>query len=270
MRPLESLRPTPATIPLLDLHHVTVMRGMREGLRDVTLCIAQGEHVCILGPNGSGKSTLIKTLTRECYPVFDPQSSIRILGRDRWDVFELRSTLGIVCADQFPETVTSTTAIEIVVSSFFSATRIFSHHEVTPDLISRGHEALERAGVAHLADRPFCEMSAGEARRTLVARALIHNPQTLLLDEPSTSLDLHAQMQLRQTLRDLAQSGVGIVLVTHHVSEIIPEVERIVILAEGRVQADGPKAALLTPERLSALFATQVRLSHHDGYLYAY
>jgi len=129
---------------------------------------------------------------------------------------------------------------------------------------------LARLGIAHLADRAVAEMSSGEAKRTLIARALVHNPWTLLFDEPSNALDIGAQLQLRDTMRQLAQSGLGILLVTHHVSEIIPEIERVILLREGRVIADGSKSAVLTEEHLSKLFGVAVRLGRSDGYFHLY
>src|SRR5215470_18348385 len=256
--------------PLLELNHVTVMRGNRAALEDVTLKIGSGEHVCILGPNGCGKSTLIKTITRECYPLATEGSSISILGKERWNIFELRSLLGIVSPDLLAACTTDATGRDVVLSGFFSSTRIFPHHHPDPELVTRAEAALARLGIAHLADRPVTHMSSGEAKRTLIARALAHEPETLLLDEPSNALDIAAQLQLRETLSELAQSGLGILLVTHHVSEIIPEIERVVLLCEGRILRDGPKAAILTEENLSELFQATVRLGQHDGYFHLY
>jgi iron complex transport system ATP-binding protein len=125
-------------------------------------------------------------------------------------------------------------------------------------------------GWPNLAERPVAQMSSGEAKRTLIARALVHDPQALLFDEPSNALDISAQVQLRETMRQLAQSGLGILLVTHHVSEIIPEIERVVLLRAGQVVADGPKTEMLGSSRLSELFGVPVQLSRHDGYYHLY
>jgi iron complex transport system ATP-binding protein len=266
----ESEMPTP---PLLDLQNVTVVRGesaKRSALDGVSLRIGAGEHVCILGPNGCGKSTLIKTITRECYPLAREGSSISILGRERWNIFELRSMLGIVSPDLLASCTTDSTGRDIVLSGFFSSTRIFPHHHPDPEHLARATATLARLGVAHLADRPVSQMSSGEAKRTLIARALVHDPQTLLFDEPSNALDIAAQLKLRDTMRQLAQDGLGILLVTHHVSEIIPEIERVVFLREGRILADGPKQKILTAEQLSTLFGVEVRLGQNDGYFHLY
>lgn len=262
------------TVPaLLELKNVTVVRGAaaeRPALDGVTLRIGAGEHVCILGPNGCGKSTLIKTITRECYPLARAGSSISILGKERWNIFELRSQLGIVSPDLLASCTSDATGRDVVLSGFFSSTRILPHHHPDPTHVERTEAALERLGIGHLASRPVSQMSSGEAKRTLIARALVHEPQTLLFDEPSNALDIAAQMQLRDTLRQLAQSGLGILLVTHHVSEIIPEIERVVLLCDGRILADGPKQEILTEERLSSLFGVTVRLGRQDGYFHLY
>jgi iron complex transport system ATP-binding protein len=264
--PASSIAQRPGEPPLLALSHVTVMRGESAALQDVSLQVETGEHVCILGPNGCGKSTLIKTITRECYPLANDGSSIAILGRERWNIFELRSLLGIVSPDLLASCTNDATGRDVVLSGFFSSTRIFPHHAPNSELLERTDAALVRLGIAHLSERPVAQMSLGEAKRTLIARALVHKPQTLLFDEPSSALDIGAQIQLRDSMRALANSGLGILLVTHHIAEILPEITRVVLLREGRIVADGPKQDILTSERLSALFGADIEIARRDGY----
>ena len=269
--------------PLFNLQHVTIFRGTADGsavadpvpaemarpaLDDISLRIESGEHVCILGPNGCGKSTLIKTITRECYPVVREGSSIAILGRERWNIFELRSLLGIVSPDLLRACTTDATGRDVVLSGFFSSTRIFPHHHPDPRHLALADRALERMGVAHLGGRAVARMSSGEAKRTLIARALVHDPRALLFDEPSNALDIAAQLQLSAAMRELAQSGIAILLVTHHVSEIIPEIERVILLRDGRIIADGGKNEVLTSERISGLFGIPLRIVQQDGYFH--
>ena len=256
--------------PLLELENVTVVRGERAALTEVSLRIEAGEHVCILGPNGCGKSTLIKTITRECYPLARENSAMRIRGRERWDIFELRTHLGIVSPDLLASCTTDSTGRDVVLSGFFSSTRIFPHHHPNSEYLERAEAALARIGIAHLADRPLLQMSSGEAKRTLIARALVHEPHTLLLDEPSNALDIGAQFHLRETMRDLARSGLAILLVTHHVSEIIPEIERVILLQAGRILADGLKDEVLTEENLGNLFGVEVKIHQRDGTFFLY
>ena len=253
---------------LVDLKNVQVIRGDNVALDDFSLRINSGEHVAILGPNGCGKSTLIKTITRECYPVIRDGSSMTILGQSRWNVFELRSVLGIVSNDLMTDVTGETSGREVVLSGFFSSTRIFDHQTVEPSQRERADAVLERIGVPHLADRPVAEMSSGEAKRILIARALVHDPRTLLFDEPSNSLDVFAQHGLRETMRELAQSGIGIVLVTHHLSDVIPEIDRVVLMRNGKIQADGRKEDLLEAEQISKLFGIRVDIARKDGYFH--
>ena len=255
---------------LLEMNRVTVMRGEHAALQDISLRIGAGEHVCILGPNGCGKSTLIKTITRECYPLTQENSSMAILGRERWDVFELRNLLGIVSPDLLAACTTDATGRDVVLSGFFSSTRIFPHHHPDPEHLRRSEVVLARLGIGHLRCRSVAQMSSGEAKRTLIARALVHDPKTLLFDEPSNALDIAAQMQLRDTMRELAGQGLAILLVTHHVAEIIPEIERVILLRAGRIMADGAKDSVLTEAKLQTLFDVPVRLHKQDGFFHLY
>jgi iron complex transport system ATP-binding protein len=255
--------PSPA---LIEFERVTVMRGATRALDDISLRIGPGEHVAIIGPNGCGKSTFIKTITRECYPLAQDASWLRILGDDHWNVFELRSLLGIVSSDLMAVCTRDITGLDLVLSGFFSSIGVWPNHQVTAGMRSRACRALEQLEVLHLADRTTDEMSSGEARRVLLARALVHEPRALILDEPSTALDLFAQHELRRILRKLAQSGIGIVMVTHHLSDLIPEIERVILIRGGRIAADGPKREILTAERLSGLFGLPVELAERGGY----
>jgi iron complex transport system ATP-binding protein len=251
---------------LIEFERVTVMRGKTVALKDVSLRIGVGEHIAILGPNGCGKSTLIKTITRECYPLIEDGSSVRILGEQRWNVAELRMLLGIVSTDLMTTCTRSVTGRDIVLSGFFSSIGIWPHQEVTRAMHKRAERAMEMLEVFHLADRRTDEMSSGEARRVLLARALVHDPRALILDEPSIALDLSAQHELRLILRKLAKSGIGIVMVTHHLSDLIPEIARVVLMNRGRIVADGTTQQMLMESRLSELFGRPVELSVRDGY----
>jgi iron complex transport system ATP-binding protein len=259
----DGIRQSPA---LLDFRHISVMRGDKIVLDDFTLSINAGEHIAIIGPNGCGKSTLIKTITRECYPLARPGSSLSILGHDTWNVFELRTMLGIVSSDLMYTCTREITGLEIILSGFFSSIGIQPYHHVTPEMVEKAHHVLELLEVPHLADREMTELSSGEGKRVLIGRALVHDPLALLLDEPSNSLDIHAALELRGILRKLAQAGTGILLVTHHLPDIIPEIDRVILLRNGKVFADGGKDQLLTAERLSELFGLPVELTRRDSY----
>lgn len=252
--------------PLIEFERVTVMRGDAKALDDITLKIGAGEHVAIIGPNGCGKSTFIKAITRECYPLARRESSVKILGGENWNIFDLRSLLGIVSSDLMTFCIRDITGLDMVLSGFFSSIGIWPNHQVTEPMRQRAWKALEQLEVTHLAERATDQMSSGEGRRLLLARALVHEPRALILDEPTTALDLFAQNELRATLRKLAAAGIGIVMVTHHLSDLIPEIERVILMQRGKVVADGAKREVLTEARLSSLFGLRLDLAERDGY----
>jgi iron complex transport system ATP-binding protein len=255
-----------STPPLLDFHNLCVMRGQKIALDDFSLRIGADEHVAILGPNGCGKSTLIKTITRECYPVAREDSWMKLLGHESWDVFKLREHMGIVSNDLMLSCTGDASGRDVVLSGFFSSTAIWPNHTIDPEKVQMADAALAGLNISHLAERSVCEMSSGEARRVLIARALVHKPGALLFDEPCNSLDLSAQQSLRQTMRALANSGTAIILVTHELADIVPEIQRVVLLNRGRVVADGPKEEILQVERLASLFGVSVEMARRDGH----
>ena len=255
---------------LIDMRRVSVMRGLATVLHDVDLCIGPGEHVAILGPNGCGKSTLIRTITCASYPLVREGSSMTILGSDRWDVFELRKLLGIVSNELGASFTREISGRDIVISGFFSSIGLWPHQQVTDAMRAKADEVLALLEASHLAERPVTQMSSGEARRVLIGRALVHDPKALILDEPTTSLDVFAQHELRETLRRLAMSGIGIILVTHHLPDIIPEIERVVLMHAGRIVADGTTATILTSQRLTELFGLPINVGRHDGYYHVW
>lgn len=249
---------------------MSVVRGGRTILHGINLTIREGEHVAILGPNGSGKSTLVRTFVRELYPIAGGTDVVvfRFRGRETWDVFSLRSSLGIVSPDLQLRFSRGIRGRDVVLSGFFSSIGLF-RHEVTPGMRERAERVMELLGIAHLADRTMDSLSPGEARRFLIGRALVHGPSTLILDEPTTSLDLSALHTFRETIRDVARRGVGILMVTHALHDIIPEISRVILMREGRIAMDGRKEDVLTDGNLRDLFGVPVRVREENGYYYA-
>lgn len=255
---------------LIDFHDITVMRDGKCGLDGLSLKIRQNENVAVVGPNGSGKSTLLKTITRELYPLARPGSYTRILGQDCWDLFELRDHFSVVANDLFATTQRKLICEEVVLSGYFGSIGIWPNHKVTAAMRQGAAAALEKLGAAHLARSYWTEVSSGEARRVMIARALVHDPQVLVLDEPSNSLDVAAFRELRGALRQLAQSGTNLILVTHHFSEIIPEISRVILLKDGKVFRDGPKQEILRAPVLSELFGIKIEAAEIGEYLHVW
>lgn len=257
---------------LIDIHNATIWRGSTRVFTGLDLIIEQHERVAILGPNGSGKTTLLKTINREIYPVVARDSHVRILGRDRWNVWDLRREIGVVSHDLHQRYSPRTTALKVVVSGFHSSIGVHGTlaRNVSNEQIEKARTILDVLGIADLADTELRSMSTGQQRRCLLGRALVHEPRTLILDEPTTGLDFAASFDYLEKIRDLSVRGCNIVLVTHHLNEIPPEVDRVVILDEGRVAADGKKEEVLNSDLLSTIYDTRIGIVEVDGYFLAY
>jgi iron complex transport system ATP-binding protein len=290
--------------PFLQLFGASVILGAARVLDNLTLSIDVGEHAAILGPNGAGKSTFMRLLTLQQYPLMDRDGAaekregsaterkrasmeregfsraaeddpppIRLFGRERWNVFELRSQMGIVSADLHDRFVHGNSngvvnALDAVASGFFATHGVFAHQRVTAAMRAQALEALDRVGAAALATRTLDTLSTGEARRVLIARALVHTPNVLVLDEPTRGLDLVARHAFMERVRDVARQGTTILLVTHYVEEIIPEIDRVVLLERGRIAFDGSKREVLTGPRLSQIFAGALAVHEAAGYFH--
>ena len=253
---------------LLEFRNITVIKDDRKVLDSISVSINVGECIAVLGPNGSGKSSFIKTITREYYPVIqDSDIVFRIQGLEVWDVFDLRSLLGIVSNDLQSTFARDMSGMEVILSGFFSSIGLYNR-DVTPAMVEKAEEILEFLEIGHLKNRKMTEMSSGEARKFLIGRALIHNPKALILDEPTNSLDMHALHVFRKTLRRIAQSGTGIILVTHHLQDIIPEITRVILVKNGKFICDGPKAEVLTEENIGKLFSIPASIREECGYYY--
>lgn len=261
------------TTPLLDIDAATVMRGQHVALDHFSLRIAAGQHTVILGPNGAGKSTLVQLVARQLYPLaeHDGRCTVRVFDRERWNVGELRSLLGIV-SPMLQRDYTSDDPVEVfdaVVSGFFAARGLALDQRADARQRERARAALDQLGASYLIGRPMASLSTGEARRVLIARALVHQPRALLLDEPCAGLDLASRRRFLEHLRTLARSGTTLLLVTHHVEEIIPEIDRVLVLKAGRVLREGDKAATLTDTVLGDAFGMPIRVTRHGEWFAA-
>ncbi|MFC4765721.1 ABC transporter ATP-binding protein [Dyella koreensis] len=261
---------TEAHAPVLELDRASVLRDGRLILDQLSLRVATGQHTAILGANGSGKSTLVKLVARQIYPLAHDhgRSSVQVFGRDRWHITELRGLLGMV-SPSLQLDYTTETPLEVfdaVVSGFFAARGVGLDHRVTLSMRQRAQEALEQMGVSHLIGRQMASLSTGEARRVLIARALVHRPRALLLDEPSAGLDLATRRRFLESLRQLARGGTTLLLVTHHIEEVVPEISQVVLLREGKVLCHGDKQNVLTDDLLTKAFAMPMAVQRHGEY----
>jgi iron complex transport system ATP-binding protein len=258
--------------PLVEIRDATIFRGSTRVFDRFSLTILQHEPIAVLGPNGSGKTTLLKVINREIYPAQSDGSSVRILGRDRWNVWDLRSRIGIVSHDLQVHYDARTTGLDVVVSGFHSSIGI---HGVLAGRVTAAHHqlaysTLKNLDAEELSGRRLAEMSTGQQRRCLLGRALVHDPDTLILDEPTAGLDLAAAFDYQDRIRRLSAAGKNIVLVCHAPGEIPPEIQRIVLLRAGRVIADGEKSRVLTEHNLQRTYGVKVRVAVVDGHYFTY
>jgi iron complex transport system ATP-binding protein len=264
---------TPVSTPILELINATIVRGGRPVVEGLSFTVQPGEHTVLIGPNGSGKSSLIRVLTLEDRPraADDGSAVLKFFGREHWDIEELRARIALVSGDLDAGFGLGTSGgrvsgADVALSGLLGSHGVFSHHAVTTAMRDRARAALRRVDAGDLADRQLNEMSAGERRRVLIARALVAKPEALLLDEPTSGLDLVARYRFMESVRELAQAGTTIILVTHHLDEIIPETRRVILLQAGRIFADGDPRDVLTTDNLSRVFGAPLDVDFDSGY----
>lgn len=257
---------TAAAENILEIKNLSVVRGEKKIFQNFSLRVPTGCNTAILGPNGSGKSTFLKLLTRELYPVASPRTAMKIFGRERWNICELRSQLGIVSNDFQRLFSASTSGLDVVLSGFFSTCGVWRNLKVSRERVRRAKEVIEKIGLSKIAARGFGTFSTGEQRRFLLARALVNAPKALILDEPTSGLDLKSCFLYIEKLRALMHEGTTVILVTHNIGEISPEFSRVILLREGKIRADGPRERVLTSGALSALFEIPLSVGFCDGF----
>ena len=254
---------------IIDLRNITVFQGRNKVLDHFSLTIDESQSTVILGPNGSGKTTLLKLLNRELYIVVDPKSSIKIFEKDRWNVDDLRSNLGVVSQHLQYGYSNSAIGLYVVLSGFYSSDGIWQHQTFEEEKLNRAKEVMDLLSISELQDRAFSSMSTGEQRKFLLARSLVNDPAVLVFDEPTSGLDMSTCFQYLEIIRELIGMGKKVVLVTHHVHEIPPEVTRVILLKEGKVIEDGNKDEILTDTNLTNLFDWPIKLVKENGYYQA-
>ncbi len=254
---------------ILDIQHATVYRGDRCVFEDLSFALEEDQHTAILGPNGAGKSTILKLLASEVHPVPKDETSIRLFGEQQWDVWDVRKRLGLVSHDLQHHYMEQVSGLKVVLSGYYASIGTYGHQDFSYAQIARAHTVMDDLGIGFLTDRRYADMSTGEQRRCLLARALVHEPSVLVLDEPTSGLDLTATFHYLDLVRSCMRKGKTILLVTHHIHEIPPEIKRVVLLKNGKILHDGEKRAVLTEANLNRLFDCPVTLAQAYGWYQA-
>jgi iron complex transport system ATP-binding protein len=255
--------------PILDIEHATVYRGDTCVFSDFSFALRAGEHAAILGPNGAGKSTLLKLLSGEVHAMSREETRLALFGDERWNVWDVRKQIGIVSHDLQRDYLICAEGQNVVLSGFYASNDTYEYQQFTKTQMTRAYEVMQELGVMSLSGRRFGYMSTGEQRRFLLGRALVHDPPVLVLDEPTSGLDLKACFQYLDLLRAQIAKGKTVLLVTHHLHEIPPEIDRVIFLKDGKIVADGFKSTLLTDDQVSRLFDSKITLVQANGWYQA-
>ena len=254
---------------ILDIRNAQIYRGDTCVFDNLCFVLEEDQHTAILGPNGAGKSTLLKLLAGEVHTVPKADTSIRFFGEAQWNVWEVRKRLGMVSHDLQHQYMEQVTGLKVVLSGYYASIGTYGHQDFTYAQIARARFVMEDLGIEPLTDRRYAAMSTGEQRRCLLARALVHGPSVLVLDEPTSGLDLTATFHYLDLVRSFMRKGKTILLVTHHIHEIPPEIRRVVLLKKGRILSDGEKTKVLSEKNLSDLFDCAVTLVCANGWYQA-
>jgi iron complex transport system ATP-binding protein len=256
---------TDLTDLVISMDGVSVRRGPTTLVRDVDWAVELDERWVVLGPNGAGKTTLLRIAAAELHP---SNGTVHVLGErlGRVDVFELRPRIGFCSAALANRVPGDEIVRDIVISAGYALLGRWREHYDTSD-VDRADRLLAALGMAALADRKFHTLSEGERKRALIARALMVDPELLLLDEPAAGLDLGGREDLVARLAELAldPDAPASVLVTHHVEEIPPGYTHGLLLRDGAVVAQGLLRDVITAENLSKTFGLPLRVHHEDG-----
>ena len=250
----------------LDLKAVEAWISTKCIFHDLTLRLNKGQHTAVLGPNGSGKSTLVRLIDRSLHPVVKQGSSLHLFGSERPRQWELRRQIGLVSAELEQRVPPQICCRDLVLSAFFGSIGLRVDQIPTARQSARVDHLLPELELNTLAHEPFGHLSDGQKRRVLIARALAHQPDVLVLDEPTNALDLKAKHDLLRVLRRLCCSGTTLVMITHQVETLIPEIERVICLKQGTVIADGDRNSILSGPQLSALFDIPLQVIESAGY----
>jgi len=254
---------------IIELKNISVFQQGNKVFDNFSLSLKKNQNTVILGPNGAGKTTLLKLLNRELYIVANEASSIKIFGKDRWNVEELRANLGVVSHHLQTNFSSNALGLFVVLSGFYASDGIWQHQQFDNEQLELAYKIMNLLGIEGLKSRKYATMSTGEQRKFLLARALVHNPKVLVLDEPTSGLDLRACFQYIEIIQEIISKGKNVVLVTHHIHEIPPEITRVILMKDCKVLDDGNKTKILSSENISRLFDRSINIIEKNGYYQA-
>lgn len=256
---------------IVEIFNTSVIKNDFKLLDSISLIIKKGEHSAIIGPNGSGKTSLLKLITKDYYPVFNGKNSyVRIFEKNNLDIFQLRKKIGIISDNLQNAYNFRCIGRNVILSGFFGSVGIYEYQEITEKMIQKTDEILDFLEIGHLSQKKLDEMSSGEVNRFFVGRALVNDPEVLILDEPTTNLDIKSTDIFLSYIQKITKKEKSIIMATHNLHDIIPEIESVIMMKNGKIFKNGRKEELLTSENMSGLFDCRINVINNNQNYIAY
>lgn len=250
---------------LITIKHASVRRNDNNIVEDLSFEINKGEHVAVLGPNGAGKSTLFRICCMEIHPLWSETLELNRFSENRISKEKLRQKMGIVSKELLEICNSSYIARDIIAGGLLSSIGLDFHHHLTADMWTKIDNTITKYDCTKLQNKKMKDLSTGEAQKVLLARALVLEPELLLLDEAANGLDFPSRSIYRNTLNAVIKEGKTVVIITHDLSQVLPEINKIVFMKNGKIIETGNKIDMLTEKKLSSLYGKEVYLDQRNG-----
>ncbi len=249
----------------LEIRNLNIPYNQEIIIKNLSIDLFKGQNTVILGANGSGKSTLINTIAKIKYPLVEKDSYIRILGSNNIDIWSLRSEIGFLFTEIDKRVKTNMALFDVILSAFQSTFGVINHQLVDQKQINKVKQIMDKLGI-NIGNERYSNLSDGQKRKVLIARALVHDPKILVLDEPTSMLDVKSTFELLDTLSKLANEGITLLYVTNSIETIINEIDRIIFIKKGKIIQDGKIENILNSKNLSKLYDYPVNLFKSEKY----
>tara|TARA_Y100001968_G_scaffold202155_1_gene185639 strand:- start:2097 stop:2894 length:798 start_codon:yes stop_codon:yes gene_type:complete len=251
----------------LELDNIELIRESKKLFNCLSLKFKYNENVVLIGPNGSGKSSIIDLIIRNIYPIHKNNSSLKIFGREKINIWEIRKKLSYLNTDLQSRIYPSSTVLEVILSGINGKTRVIES-EISSEAEKKANDSLKILDLEKYSMSLFGNLSDGLKRRVLLARAIINKPKILILDEPCIYLDFKSKYIILDYLSKIIRTGTSVLIVTHSIENIIPEIDKVVIINEGLVVKQGTVSECIESQILSDVFNMQVQVKRIRGKLY--
>ena len=251
--------------PWLEMESLEVWDNKNQIFSNLSLNLYKGENTILLGPNGAGKSAIVGLINRTIYPVHKNSSNFKLFGSKDINIWKMRSKIGLI-STEIDQRISQIDNVKTIVGSGLDQTFTLRNKNILQKKVLT--DVLNRFSLLDISNKEYRYLSDGQKRRVLIARAIIHKPEVLVLDEPTSKLDIKSKILLLKCLSKLALEGTTIVIITHDINIVAKEYSRIVFLKEGRITEDGGQSDLLNSTKLSELFEIKLKVEKHNKYLY--